>query len=237
MTDVNITAQINPLAFLKVDGPWASAQDEDVVLDDVFQFLCNPGDSRNVSDLIARYKVISVENPRLFAAPSEARLLERLIWPLRQAKGNFMLGHFLATVSLCGMVSEMAAILTFDLGNVRINEERLDEQRQKALFGATFEKQGQERRVEILLGYGLIDAPLKRSYDAVRTARRKYLHLWSADHTTLERDAVACFTAAVTIVVSTLGLSVRDGKLALRKEIFDYLAANGAGPNIVEQEA
>lgn len=234
MPSNTINALVNPLAFLEVDAPWADELRQITVgPEQVLRFLCNPGEPREVGDLVARYKKVSVEEPRLFAAPAEARLLERLIWPLRQAKGNFMLGHFLGTVSLCGMVAEMAAILTFDLGKVQINGKAMNESKQKSLFGASFEKQGQERRVEILAGYGLITTELKQSYDTVRVARRRYLHLWSANHEALEADAIACFKAAVKVVVATLGLSVADGKLILKPEVFEYLALHNAGPNAV----
>lgn len=113
----------------------------------------------------------------------------------------------------------------------------MNDANQKALFGGTFEKQGQERRVEILAGYGLITQDLKQQYDTVRTARRRYLHLWSADHARLEADAIASFRSAVAIVVATLGLGVAEGKLILRPEVLAYLAQNNAGPNVVSEKA
>lgn len=119
-----IPAIVNPLAFLEVDEPRAGLLGETVTQDHILKFATNPGDQRDIEALIERYKRISVEEPRLFAAPAEARLLERMIWPLRQAKANFMLGHSLATLSLCGMVVEMSAILTFDIGHVMLNGQR-----------------------------------------------------------------------------------------------------------------
>jgi hypothetical protein len=79
---------VNPLAFLEADEPWASVRKVEVSPDHVLKFLCTPGSSNAVADLVERYKRVSVENPRLFAAPAEERVLERLIWPLRQAKGE-----------------------------------------------------------------------------------------------------------------------------------------------------
>jgi hypothetical protein len=231
-----IQAIINPLAFLEVDEPWAGIRNESVTAEHILKFLCTPGSSSAVVDLVQRYKKVSIETPRLFAAPAEARLLERLIWPLRQAKGSYLLGNFLGMISLCGMVGEMAAILIFDLADVRLNNAPLDAEKQKALFGSSFEKLGQERRVELLRAYGMIDEPLRQAFDTIRTRRRRYLHLWSADHASLEDDAVECFKAAVVVVVSALGLSVDEGKLILRQEIYDYLAKHNAGPEPVETE-
>lgn len=225
-----ISVVINPLAFLELDEPWASMKRASVSAEDVLRFLCTPLKPQDVEDLTQRYKRISVEDPRLFAAPAEVRLLERLVWPLRQAKGSFMVGNFLGTISLCGMVAEMAAILIFDLAEVRVNNVVADATRQKALFGSTFERLNQDRRVEILKGYGLIDEKLKEAFDSIRTRRRRYLHLWSEDHAALEKDAVECFKGAVLIVVSALGFDVRDAKLVFRPQVFEYLKKHGVEP-------
>jgi hypothetical protein len=225
-----ISVVINPLAFLEVDEPWASMKGQSVTAEDVLQFLCNPLNPLDLQALTQRYKRISVEDPRLFAAPAEVRLLERLIWPLRQAKGSFMVGNFLGTISLCGMVGEMAAILIFDLAEVRVNSVVADEARQKALFGSSFERLNQDRRVEVLRGNGLIDGRLKEAFDSIRTRRRRYLHLWSEDHAALEKDAIECFKAAVLIVVSALGFDVKDGKLIFRPQVFEYLKKHGVEP-------
>jgi hypothetical protein len=220
---------INPLAFIEVDDPWAGARDEPVTAEHILRFLGTPGTPGAVDDLIRRYKAVSVESPRLFAAPAEARLLEKLIWPLRQAKGSYMLGNFFGTISLCGMVGEMAAILIFDLADLRLGAGPIDVEKQKALFGSSFERLGQERRVEVLRAYGVIDETLRGAFNTIRECRRRYLHFWSTEHTALEDDARNCFKAATLIVVSALGLDIREGKLVLRPEIHSYLAEHSAG--------
>ncbi len=225
-----IKSTINPLAFLEVDEPWAGLKKEEVGPDQILKFLCAPDTPRAVADLVARYKKISVEDPRLFAAPAEPHLLERLIWPLRHAKGSFLLGNLLGTISLCGMVGEMAAILIFDLSGVRLNEKVMDVVAQKQLFGSSFEKLGQERRIEVLRAYGMVDVAVADALDTIRVKRRRYLHLWSADHATLENDAIECYKAAVFVVVAALGLSVNNGKLVLREAVFEYLQRHGAAP-------
>ena len=66
-----------------------------------------------------------------------------------------------------------------------INEARMTETAQRELFGSSFEKLGQERRVSILHAYGVIDDALKTSFDRIRTTRRQYLHLWSKNYDNL----------------------------------------------------
>jgi len=234
VTDQIIPAFINPIAFLEVDQPWAEHLKRDVTLEHILKFACVPGVSRKAEDVVSRYQRISVENPRLFAAPAEARLMERLIWPLRNAKSSFMLGNNLGCISLCGMVGEMAAILIFDLAHLTVNGEPLDDSRQVAIFGSKFEKLGQERRVNVLWAHRLIDDSLQGAFDRIRTIRRSYLHLWSADHAKLEADAVECFKAAVLVVVSALGLSVDNGKLIFRPQVLEYLKKHGVEPEPVD---
>jgi hypothetical protein len=67
----------------------------------------------------------------------------------------------------------------------------------------------------------------KKSFDSIRTVRRKYLHLWSAEHLSLDRDAITCFHAAAKLVIASLGLGVKDGRVILREEIVTYLRPHG----------
>src|SRR5262249_21374209 len=73
--------QINPLAFLKVDEPWAPKDGSLPSYEDVLEFVCSPDQTYDVKSLIDRYRRISIESQRLFAAPVEKNILEKLVWP------------------------------------------------------------------------------------------------------------------------------------------------------------
>ena len=103
----------------------------------------------------------------------------------------------------------------------------MTETAQRGLFGSSFEKLGQERRVSILHSYALIDDALKTSFDWIRTTRRQYLHLWSKDYDNLSIDAVACYRDALNIVAFVLGQTIRDGKPVLEPELTRDLRAEG----------
>ena len=114
------------------------------------RFLCPANEPLNLDTILARYKEISTEPVRLFLAPAEQRILDKLVWPLRHAKASYMVGNYLSVIALCGMVAEMVAILLWEIADQQLNGQLMTNQDEKALFGSEFEKLGQERRVSIL---------------------------------------------------------------------------------------
>ncbi len=222
-----IQGWINPLAFLEVDDPWASMTKATPTLESVVRFLCPADEQLDLERLVARYRVISTEPVRLFVAPAERRLLDKLVWPLRHAKASYMVGNYLATIALAGMVAEMVAILLWEIADRQINGRPLSKEDEKALFGTEFEKLGQDRRVSVLVAYSIVAPDTRQHFDYIRTTRRRYLHLWSQDHEQLPSDAVGCFHAAVSLVVTAIGQDVRDGKLVLNPRMALYLERQG----------
>jgi len=228
MSDDRIfSAWVNPLQFLEVDEPWASMTEPPPTLEDVVRFLCTPGVECDLNSLVARYKEISNEERRLFAAPAEVRILEKLVWPLRHAKAAYMVGNYLGTISLCGMVAEMVAILLFELSEFHINNKLVDDKKQKELFGSTFEGLGQDRRVKVLKSINIIDEKTESAFDSLRLIRKRYLHLWSQDHEKLPKDAITAYNNAIHLVVQTIGQDIQDGKIILNPALVKYLQRKG----------
>ncbi len=230
--DKILNVYVNPLALLSVDEPWASALRREPSVEDVLGYLCTPGVSSDLNSLVARYREISVEPQRVFAAPAEQRILARLVWPLRNAKGCYMVGNYIGTVSLCGMVAEMLAILIFEVYSPAIHapraeEKPMDEAAQKGLFGSSFERLGQERRTSVLHTLGLIDEEMRGWFNTVRLKRRTYLHYYSVGEGRAALDAVEAFKVTVSLVVKGLGLNVKDGRLILSPALLSYLEKTG----------
>jgi hypothetical protein len=221
------TAWINPLAFLEVDEPWASMEKTPPTAETILSFLCPPGTPTDSASLVERYKQISSEPLRLFAAPAEPLILEKLVWPLRHAKASYIVGNNLAVVALCGMVSEMVAVLLWQLTEASLNARPMTPEDEAALFGSSFEKLGQERRVRVLMAYGIVSPEVVKMFDTIRLIRRKYLHLWSQDHDRLSEDAVACFHAAIGLVVKAIGQDIKDGAVLLNPRLVKYLERQG----------
>ncbi len=220
-----ILCQINPLAFLDADEPWASSTQEKPTLEAVLCFLC-PAEERldfDIEKLLERYRQISTEPVRLFVAPVEQRILDKLIWPLRNAKSSFMVGNYLATISLSGMVAEMVAMLLWGISDSQINGRTMTKEDEKLLFGSEFERLGQERRISVLSAYGIVNEDTRSNFDKIRNVRRRYLHLWSNDHDRLPGDGIQCFHAAVSLVVTAIGQDIRDGRFVLNPRLIGYL--------------
>ncbi len=227
MSYAKIKASIGPLLFLEVDEPYSSIEHRELNPEAVLSFICTPGIGYDVGTIATRYREISIERKRLNVAPAEERLLDKLIWPLRHSKACYMLGNYLGTISLCGLVAEMLAILIFDISDITINNKRITVQDKKDLFGCPFEKLGQKKRVEVLYEHKIIDDRLKKEFDLIRTKRRKYLHLWSHDHDYLPRYAVDTYNAAVAVAVDVIGQDIKDGCFCFKPAMQNYLQRTG----------
>jgi len=194
-------------------------------------FLCIPGTKKDIGGLVGRYKRISIEDPRLSLPPAHEKILAKLIWPLRNAKGSYMLGNYLATIALCGFAAEMAAILLFDISEISFAEKPLTDDRQSRIFGSKFEKLGQYRKIEILHELELISDSIKAEYTFVREKRRKYLHFLSQDDKQIEKDAIDVYLSAVRIAVDTIGQKTKNGKLEFRPGMLRFLEREGTISN------
>lgn len=238
--DVLIPIFVNPLVAFFADPNWEAMQQDAPTVEVAIKYLCDPNVDPSLDAIITRYKEAKDEPRGLFAAPNEPQILEKLVWPLRNAKSSYMLGNYLGTIALCGMVAEMIAILLFEMSDLRFQNGPMTDAAQKTLFGSTFEKLGQDRRVAILHGFGLVNDATKSQFDAIRTLRKRYLHLWSHGHDSLAGDAVRCYQAALGVVVTVLGQDIKNGRIVLNPSLVKYLRERGlikqdATPEMAEQ--
>ena len=154
------------------------------------------------------------------------------MWPLRHAKGSYALGNHLGCIAMCGMVGEMVVILLWEISKASLQQAQLDEAAQKALFGNTFERLGQERRVQVLRAFDLVDDQTKQAFDRLRSIRKRYLHFFSHEHTNVVGDSRQAYADALGIVEVVLGQSLQNGAISLRPDLMAYLTEHG----IVEGE-
>lgn len=202
----------------------------------LFDYLFSPGAEHGAASFIRRLEDLP---DVLQVVPSEPNILEKLVWPLRCARGNFALGNYVACIALCGMVCEMLAILLWEISTPRVRAVSLGtsvEADGDAVFGdGGFERLGQERRIPVLRALGLIDAAAEQAFGRVRLLRKRYLHFLSHDHARGEEDAKQAFADAAHVVAFVVGpTDVREGVVFLRKELSEYLAREGV---LVEEPA
>ena len=219
-----IRAHVNPLAFPEVDFGEVMKATPDV--ESILRFICAPGVPSDVATLLARYREIAKGEP-LSIVPDEQRVVDKLVAPLRHAKASYMVGNYLGTIALGGMVAEMLAILLWDLAGAELGGKPMTVKDEDALFGSAFEKLGQDRRVRVLDAYGQISVPVKADFDLLRSVRRKYLHLWSQDHDRLPADAIEVYRACLRLVAAVFGQSVVEGKIVLTPQLMKYLERHG----------
>ena len=223
--DRALQAWINPLVFIDADE--ALGPKEVPSVERLLEYLCTPSRSSQIGDMVERYGEISGEVHRLFMAPAEKNVLERLVWPLQHAVADYMIGNYLGTIAMSGIVAEMLSIFIFDLSHVSINGRVMTDSDQRGLFGSSFEKLSQDRRVSVLRTYELINDDMKAAFDTIRTKRRKYLHLFSQSHDKVAEDAVGAFSAAVTLVARFFIQDVKQGEVQLLPAMIRYLEDRG----------
>jgi hypothetical protein len=223
------SAYINPLRCFQIEG--IPGQDK-VAADfrDIASYMVAQGHSSSLEDISGRYEKIAKYARKLFVAPADAPyILDKLIWPLRHAVSSYMLSNYLGVIAQCGYVAEMVAILWMEMGNFQVNGKEMDTKRHEKIFGRPYEKLGQEQRVNILYGYELISPEVYKNFERIREIRRKYLHLLTSSHDRIEEDALIIFEATVNNVMSVLGITLVDSRVAFSPLFNQWLTRNRLG--------
>lgn len=189
-----------------------------------YEFLCGPRRyHQDLERFTSSYRMITAveADTPLIIVPDEDRIVGRMVLPLRHAKACFVLGNFLGVVALCGMVAEMTAMLLFELADLR-----LDEEGQRLTFGRPFANLGQERRVDVLVGYGLLEDRQTQWFGTIRRIRRKDLHFLDEPPTT-EQEALEVYRSALGLVATTIGTPPTKASLGLSEPIMALLHRKG----------
>ena len=195
------------------------------------KFVSDINTNKELDDFIRRYKMINKGSNSLFALPFEKNIFEKLVLPLRNAMSSFTLGDYLGTIALCGMVSEMVAILHFEITDKNddgvVIDGNLVKQEYPKLNNCSFEKLGQKQRVKFLRKYEIIDDNLKEDFDNVRNIRKRYIHFFSQKHTSLQKDAIKAYNSTVKLVSQIIGKDIVNGKIILNPKMERHLKKKG----------
>lgn len=217
---------INPLKCPNIDL-FSGQETTDPQPDCLLAYLHAPQIDASPTAFVTRYKEIAAVPDPLPIVPAEPAILDKLVWPLRHAKGSYALGNYVGCIALCGMVGEMVAILLWDVSKVKLQGEPMTALQQRKMFGQTFEKLSQDRRANVLHTLKLVDDATKAAFDNLRMIRRKYLHFLSQTHAQVVPDARNAYENALKIVATILGQTVENGAVVLRADLMAYLTEKG----------
>lgn len=135
----------------------------------------------------------------IHVAPNHPQIVDKMLAPLRHAKASFMLGNFIGTIALCGMIAEIVAILRYEIEDDRIAAEGLESVER-------FESFGQDQRVRYLKKKKIVTDPMVLQwFDVVRETRRQHLHFFSPAGSDPTNDAVTCYRIAHALVSWIIG--------------------------------
>jgi len=206
-SDATTVAFVNPLVWPAADPDIAQKRKLIINEQNTLDCFCvPPGTEADIDDMADRYRAIHAAEASEgeFVFPNETTILEKIVSPLRQAKACYVVENYLGTIALCGMIAEMVAILMFELSRPTHNRKPLDEQAQHRIFGATFKDLGQQRRVDILRAYGLIDEVQEDAFRQAAGIGRGHLHHLSAASGPLAVDVRSMYRHPL-VVVEALG--------------------------------
>jgi len=140
-------------------------------------------------EILKRY-IEATEESHIAIVPHTEEIFERLLRPLKSAKKNYCLGDYSSTIASCGIVGEMLAILIWKMNAIKLRGQQMTEKDEIGLFGRSFERLGQERKLDILITFGQINEIQYNNLNTIRNNRRPYLHWWSANLKNEKKDAL-----------------------------------------------
>lgn len=221
---------VNPLRFFSLEGEPFNSDSDEIDYSKLLNDLRNSDDDKSLEKIYERYKALTQYDSNLFLVPVNEVILKKLVWPLRSAKQAFCLGNFLGCIALCGTVAEMITIFLFEIASTTINGEKLDDVAQKKLFGNTFERLGQERRIEVLEVYGILKKELANEANDIRGIRKTYLHILSKEFTNLEKDAVKVYRSASMLIGEIVTLKTGEGgTITVPSHLVNFLKKSSEG--------
>lgn len=220
---------LNPITFLEADEAWMFGREGTAPSpEEVLKFLCSHEVKSETKNLVRRYREISgTKGKRLVMAPADQDILTKLVTPLRHGITSYMLGNYLGTIALCGAICEMLAIFWYDLARVKAPQGVMDAKTQKLMYGNSFEKLGQERRLNVMRAVGLLDDRTYQKFAAIRGMRNKYLHYYSRSHKQIASDAKKSWVTTRDLLAQVFNIKFKNGKLILDPSLLRYLSEKG----------
>ena len=208
---------LNPLLIFEWDRRFcAPDQSENPTLERLLDFLCPLGTPSDMSAFKKRYVEISEKDGDLLLFPEEPGLKENVFGPLRQAKTNYVIGNYVGSIALCGIVAEKVAIL---IQAFRSSPNETVRDRSKPVFHA--------QRLGALKLAGHIDEESEKDFDNIKAARKWYLHYWNTPEEDIAKQAAEAYASAARLVLRVMDVEYSNGGVKLDPKLTEYLTAHG----------
>ena len=108
----------------------------------------------------------------------------------------------------------------------------MSEDDQKSNWGCTFERLGQEKRVDELQRLKFISEEIARKLDYLRSTRRPYFHVWEKALSKIDSDSHGMYLKAVDLVKEVFDIRIEPPSLKISDEVLRFLQQSGvAVPN------
>ncbi len=104
------------------------------------------------------------------------------------------------------------AIFLWRSANITIKGQPMTDGQEIKLFGYTFEKLGQERRIDILHAMSTIDEKQLQKFNDIRGLRRRYLHYWDPSETE-QKDALRITKISLGLAKDIADIQLDQGKI------------------------
>lgn len=189
--------------------------------ENLFTFLSGVvGDENGLKDARSRYEKFRKKSNNILPADlSEFNIIGILV---KTAISSFIIRESIGTIASCGMIGEIMTKFLFKVWNETIQKQPLSKDNQKRLFGGTFGKQFQKRRIDILYELEIIDSSTKSFFDIVNEIRNDYLHI-KKDLTNVDNDAEKIWEHTTKILDHTFQMKIENKKIWINKHIRDHL--------------
>ncbi|MGI0040678.1 MAG: hypothetical protein ACRD94_01795, partial [Nitrosopumilaceae archaeon] len=141
--DISLIASVNPLIFIDADDRFHFGNPIKLTAESVLRYICSETFIPEMDNIKKSYAWITEKATRLFVVPAEFKILQKMIHPLKNAIGSYMLGNALETIALCGTVTEMITIFLFEISELTLDGKTVTSEEDARINLEKFERFGQ----------------------------------------------------------------------------------------------
>lgn len=224
--DHTITFFVNPL-FLFNASNFPTNEKKELTSLDVLEYLASDNKLMSVAEMKNNYQLLDEKISSFFGVPSEAQILNKMIFPLKRAVGYFVIGNYRESIAVAAFVAEMATIFKFQIYNISLLERPIVTELDESKNLGEIELLPQGKRIKKLLDEEVINHDLACKFDFVRLKRNKYLHSITKEDNGIQDIAKAVIENTIDIMKAVTGLRIGNGKVLLDPRVIEYLRKKG----------